>query len=295
MGDVEAGFKKMMQYVIHTSRLFNAIATLGMMRRACLVGHSYAKHRRAFGPPIIRYPLVQETLADMRSDTAAVRATTFRLLHIQDEIEKHDLNDPDAIAAQRMAVNLNKTLSSRYAHEVINQGIELLGGNGAIESFSVLPRLLRDNVVCENWEGTHNTLFVQWLRDAKSRNLHEPFYGWLNTLFDSIDVAGDASLAELRREGLARVRSARSAANIMVNADDASASLLMKRVGDESCNLVYLGSLLHEAAFAHRERRADAEDIRMLTEHFYARRVAQNPDVGSQAYLDRLSAISGRI
>mgnify|MGYP000450679406 CR=1 FL=1 len=37
----------------------------------------------------------------------------------------------------------------------------MLGGNGAIESFSVLPRLLRDNVVFENWEGTHNVLLVQ--------------------------------------------------------------------------------------------------------------------------------------
>ena len=32
-------------------------------------------------------------------------------------------------------------------------GIETLGGNGAIESFSILPRLMRDNIVYENWEG----------------------------------------------------------------------------------------------------------------------------------------------
>ena len=81
----------------------------------------------------------------------------------------------------------------------------------------------------------------------------------------------------------------------MLSANDAAASLLVKRVGDEACTLMYFGALLHEAAFANRERRADAEDIRLLTEHFFWRRLSETNDPGSQTYLDRISAISGRI
>lgn len=41
----------------------------------------------------------------------------------------------------------------------------LLGGNGIEERFSPLPRLYRDSVINEIWEGPHNVLFTQALRD----------------------------------------------------------------------------------------------------------------------------------
>lgn len=43
----------------------------------------------------------------------------------------------------------------------------LLGGNGMEERFSPLPRLWRDAVVMETWEGTHNVLITQALRDLQ--------------------------------------------------------------------------------------------------------------------------------
>ncbi len=58
----------------------------------------------------------------------------------------------------------------------MNRGIEVLGGNGAIETFSVLPRLLRDNVVYENWEGSHNVLRAQVLRDCARLGVHDGFF-----------------------------------------------------------------------------------------------------------------------
>ena len=53
------------------------------------------------------------------------------------------------------------------------------GGNGAIESFSILPRLYRDMVVLESWEGTHNVLCLQVMRDIARYQLHEPLLRYL--------------------------------------------------------------------------------------------------------------------
>ena len=50
----------------------------------------------------------------------------------------------------------------------------------AIESFSTLPRLFRDSIVCENWEGTHNTLRAQILRDILKYHIQEPFFEHVN-------------------------------------------------------------------------------------------------------------------
>lgn len=69
----------------------------------------------------------------------------------------------------------------------------MLGGNGAIEEFSVLPRMLRDSIVCEQWEGPHNVLCAQVLRDCQRLDLH-------TALFDTLDAIspGDAGLARAR-------------------------------------------------------------------------------------------------
>ena len=62
-------------------------------------------------------------------------------------------------------MNANKFVTSLAATKVCRRGIEALGGNGTIEDFSPLPRLYRDSIVFESWEGTHNVLCAQALRD----------------------------------------------------------------------------------------------------------------------------------
>jgi alkylation response protein AidB-like acyl-CoA dehydrogenase len=42
-----------------------------------------------------------------------------------------------------------------------------------VESFSVVPRLYRDSVVFESWEGSHNVLCLQVMRDALKYRFHE--------------------------------------------------------------------------------------------------------------------------
>ena len=68
-------------------------------------------------------------------------------------------------AWHRLLVNANKFVTSLAATKVTRRGIEALGGNGTIEDFSPLPRLYRDAIVFESWEGTHNVLCAQVLRD----------------------------------------------------------------------------------------------------------------------------------
>ena len=72
------------------------------------------------------------------------------------EIKKNP-NDHN-LAMYRFLININKVGTSIRATESIRCGIEVLAGNGLMEDFCVLPRLMRDNLVYENWEGPHNIL-----------------------------------------------------------------------------------------------------------------------------------------
>jgi hypothetical protein len=105
-----------------------------------------------------------------------------------------DSDDPDDVAYHRILVNANKFSTSAAATRAIRRGIEVLGGNGTIEDFSVLPRLWRDAIVFESWEGTHNVLCAQVARDLER-------FGTLELVlarFRGVEPRVDAALDSLR-------------------------------------------------------------------------------------------------
>lgn len=164
VGPVSEGFRTAVGIVLNTSRWITAIGSTAMMRRAVLEATGYARHRRAFGRPIREYPLVRETLAEMRMGWLGALHLTWLLTDLEDRIDGETAGDQD-ILFHRFLVNATKYSTSVRASQVVRQGIEVLGGNGTIEDFSVLPRLYRDALVYESWEGTHNVLVAQILRD----------------------------------------------------------------------------------------------------------------------------------
>lgn len=265
VGDVAAGFRNVMMHVINTSRLYNAVGTTGNARRAYLVAQSYAAHRQAFDRAIVHYPLVQDLLARMRADTLAMLSGSFRLAYLLDQMEQGRAEAEDD-GFLRMALNLNKFRSAMLAHEVILQGIELLGGNGAIESFSVLPRLLRDNVVYENWEGTHNVLLAQVQRDMRRYQVHEPFLAKLRALFK-----GAGALPELRLQGLAAVDGMAAEIEQVLGMDELTAGIYMRPLMMRLTDLYYTACLAAEAAWELQEKQDRTKQ--RLALFFFSRRV----------------------
>ena len=174
IGAVDGGFKAVVEIVLNTSRLYNAVGACGILRRAELEATTYARHRMAFGQPIDQFPLVQRSLEFLRTERRLAVAGTFELVAIADRIALGTATD-DEKDVFRLVVNMNKYWTSIRATKAVHEAIEVLGGNGAIEDFSVLPRLWRDCIVLESWEGTHNVLAMQVLKDLHRFNLHEPY------------------------------------------------------------------------------------------------------------------------
>jgi hypothetical protein len=159
IGALEDGFKIAAGDVLNTSRWLNAVGSAAVMRRAYLEAAAFARERTAFGQAIVEFPLVRESLALMRAEAEAALASSLEVTRLVDS------GDPDDVAYHRILVNANKFSTSAAATRAIRRGIEVLGGNGTIEDFSVLPRLWRDAIVFESWEGTHNVLCAQVARD----------------------------------------------------------------------------------------------------------------------------------
>jgi alkylation response protein AidB-like acyl-CoA dehydrogenase len=240
IGEPGRGFQHAMDFVINTSRLYNAIGSTAAARRAYVIARTYAQYRQAFGTAIINFPLVQETLVEMRCVVMALTSGSLYLAHLRDEIET---DRADEIGKQlfRIAVNLNKYRTSISGTDIIRRGIEVLGGNGAMENFSVLPRLLRDSIIFEAWEGAHNTLLAQSVRDIQRHKLHEAFCARLAEWFGSLNQA------ELKSRGSAQVDKLRAELNSMLTIDEPAAGIFFKPLADRMMWLFYIACLAREA------------------------------------------------
>ncbi|WP_028388502.1 acyl-CoA dehydrogenase family protein [Legionella fairfieldensis] len=188
MGEVQQGIHIVMENVLHLSRIFNAFSVLGMARRAQQIAYYYACNRSAFHHTIIDYPLVKEALALIKAENTALLASVFDMVSRQDDL---DALPPEEQSKEqqlliRTLVNLNKYFTAKRSVENIHHCIDILAGNGVIENFSSLPRLLRDCIICENWEGTHFTLWMQTLRDIEKFQVDKLFLIYLETLYNKI-------------------------------------------------------------------------------------------------------------
>ncbi|HEX2491754.1 MAG TPA: acyl-CoA dehydrogenase family protein [Blastocatellia bacterium] len=288
IGEPGRGFQHAMDFVINTSRLYNAVGSAGAARRAYLIAWAYAQHRRAFGVAIKDFPLTQETLAEMRVVTMAITSGSLYLAHLRDEIEA---GRADEAGKQffRLAVNLNKYRASISATDVIRRGIEILGGNGAMENFSVLPRLLRDSVIFEAWEGAHNTLLAQSVRDIQRHKLHEGACAKLAALFGEVECD---SLKWIRNQGLFLVEALREMFDSIQHRDANLASVAIRFQADRMMYLFYVACLAREAQWEEKQR--GATDKLAVIDWLWDNRIIQR-SISPEYYLQRLAEISATL
>ncbi|MFQ5533730.1 MAG: acyl-CoA dehydrogenase family protein [Sphingomonadales bacterium] len=156
---------KLMMEALEFSRIQNAIASVGIHRRAFLEAVSFAEHRTAFGQTITRYPMVQDEILDIMTTLEAGMTLSFAAAHQFDQAHDVDLDDNanPARAWLRMVTALAKYFTAEEAIDASRKAIEVIGGNGYVYD-RITPRLLRDAQVLTVWEGPANIQALELLR-----------------------------------------------------------------------------------------------------------------------------------
>lgn len=153
------GFKAMAE-MVNLSRLYNAVTSVSIARRALREGQKNGSWRRAFGKPLSAQPLYQRAVAALAVD---VRGALLFVLDCADAFDR------DERALLRALTPLAKAETARLAVRAASEGCEFLGGNGYTQPW-VTERLLRDAQVLPIWEGTSNVQALDFLRAlAKDR------------------------------------------------------------------------------------------------------------------------------
>lgn len=289
VGPLADGFKNAVELVLNTSRYLNAVACCGLMARALLEARSYAATRQAFGQPILNYPLVAENLTQIAVELHANLASSLELAALVDAIDTGKAS-AEQHATHRLLVNLNKMRSSVATTEVVHRAIEALGGNGAIEDFSVLPRLYRDAIVLESWEGTHNVLSLQALRDIARYELHQP-------LLDGIAAIGTAvrpRLPVLSNDLLAAVERARTLTTTLVRAEPRVAQAHARRLADTLIAVAQGGYLVRQLDWENQHDISSPK--RAIVELFFNQRLRPGYDpLHDPDYVERVMQVAAEL
>jgi alkylation response protein AidB-like acyl-CoA dehydrogenase len=189
IGELQAGLSNMVRIVLSTSRFWNALSGAATLRAAERIACAYADFRYAFGRPIREYPLVAQTLEDLRRDRRAHLAGVFEVLAAWEK-SLGDCSRDDRVRS-RILIMLAKTCGSRRATQRVHDAMMVLAGNGIEERFSSLPRLFRDAVIMETWEGPHGLLLTRSLMDARRFGAAEDPRGFTRLLLGFADAPAD--------------------------------------------------------------------------------------------------------
>jgi len=283
IGALDEGFRNVVETVLTTSRIYNAICCAGFMRRAQVEAFNYAQARSAFGQPILNFPLIQRTLAGIKCSAAAALAGTLELVQLGDRVSQ-SLADQDESQAFRALVIMNKSLTATQNIQTIHGAIEVFAGNGVIEDFSILPRLLRDAYILEAWEGTHNVLAAQLLRDLQRYRLDKGMLRWLGCQFSGGIPAALSASAEFLKAKLGKLPARFEA---LAGAGDA-ASLRLRDLSDEVMELAQGVALFKEARWSLLEG-IESEKAELLVHHCVTRLGAQEDEAVLLQRIARLS------
>jgi acyl-CoA dehydrogenase len=164
-------------YVLETltvARVANAVAAMGIARKAHLEALGRTRRRRAFGAVLEDQPLVRLDLTDLAVRTAMGTALAFHAAAAFDLVaDERPPYGPDYHHA-RLLAHLAKARTAEHASAATASAMELFGGLGFLEEYAV-ARWHREALITPIWEGPANVQALDLLEVLQRKAAHEPF------------------------------------------------------------------------------------------------------------------------
>jgi alkylation response protein AidB-like acyl-CoA dehydrogenase len=176
LGDLSRGFVQMAD-MLNLSRLYNATASIAVVRSVLSEALRYCHYRRTFGHRLNEYPLVQEKLVELAVEWEASMHTLFTVHGLRGKVLAGIDSESDR-KLLRIMTPLLKYRTASLAVRAASDCLELHGGCGYIEDWT-LARMFRDAQVLPVWEGTTNMMVLDAVRSMVKDNAHEALFDYI--------------------------------------------------------------------------------------------------------------------
>jgi alkylation response protein AidB-like acyl-CoA dehydrogenase len=208
VGPTNRGVANVVGIVLSLSRIAVGIASAASMTRAAREAQLYAEFRDVFGAKIGEWALANQQVRDLVHEAQRCLAGLCKIFALFQELGGRlqpglASDEPLEIRRRRFLLReliiIQKLVTAYDAVDILRKGISIFGGHGVIEDFCSLPRIFRDAVVNELWEGPRNVLLMQVFRDmGRAAEFYPPdqFLGHL------LSGAPQNEIAELGRRAV---------------------------------------------------------------------------------------------
>jgi alkylation response protein AidB-like acyl-CoA dehydrogenase len=182
--------------MVNLTRLYNATAACGYMRRMVAINRDYAARRSVFGKKLQNNLLHLETIANLELQLRGSLSFTMDCIRLFGEAE-HSTDPKQSKRSElllRLLTPLVKLFTGKLVVPLVSEGLEGFGGQGYIEDTGI-PQMLRDAQVLPIWEGTTNVLSMDVLRVfEKAGSTVLPLF------YDAVQCRIDAAMEQTDRE-----------------------------------------------------------------------------------------------
>ena len=177
IGALEDGLANVVGVVLALSRLHVAFGSAGGFLRVQREAALYAQFRKAFGVQVAQFPLMMNQLEDAERCARRTAAGAFKIFAdfiangeklsagMRDLAAVQDIEERKRLFRLRELVLLQKIAVTDEQPAMVRMCMSFFGGHGIMEDFSSLPRMFRDCMIQELWEGPRNVLLTQIHRD----------------------------------------------------------------------------------------------------------------------------------
>src|SRR5690606_20849450 len=160
VGEPGRGIATLVDMASYT-RLDCVLGSAALLRQGLVQALHHARHRMAFGQPLIQQPLMQSVLMDLVLESEAATVLALRLARAFD-----DGDDKLAQAYRRILTPAAKFWVCKRSIGALAECMEVWGGNGYMED-GPMARLYREAPVNSIWEGSGNVMCLDVLRALK--------------------------------------------------------------------------------------------------------------------------------
>ncbi|MFJ5769849.1 acyl-CoA dehydrogenase family protein [Psychrobacillus sp. NPDC093180] len=143
--------------ILNMARLKLAFANIGTAKQATRLSIEYVNERKQFNKHLANFTMIQEKIANMVISIYGAESAAYRTAHSIDEsleaIES-DQEIPAVLANYAIECALNKINSSEILDEIVDEAVQIHGGNGFMQEYEV-ESLYRDARISRIFEGTN--------------------------------------------------------------------------------------------------------------------------------------------
>ena len=233
--------------LFNITRIYNAICSLGQMRRGIELATEYAALRSAFGRKLNEHPLHVLTLSELQLEWMGCFHLIMKAVELLGKEECGKATETES-ALLRVLTPLAKLYCGKATVSTASEVLECFGGAGYVEDTG-FPKLLRDAQVLAIWEGTTNVLSLDMLRAFEKEKGFEAMQADLGARLKAIkNPEAQKILGAAVHDLTKNFEAAMKAGGDHVSANARGFSMTLTRI--------YIGSLLWEFA----EQTGEAKD-----------------------------------